>query len=307
MASGVPSAGADHPVAIIVPTYNRPARLGQCLAHLARLEGGPYRTIVVDDGGDQPVDALCHPYRDWVELVRKVNGGPATARNAGAAAARSGDLLAFTDDDCSPRPDWITRLVAAHAGVKGRLVGGRVDNALPDNVYSSASQTLCSYLYEYFRASGSELTFFTSNNMCCRRDDFLASGGFDESFPIPAGEDRDFGIRWGEGGGELVYVPDAVVDHAHDLDLSTFWRQHSNYGRGARQLHLTMDGRGHRRPKLERSGFYLGMFSYPFRARSKRPLTEAALVGVSQLAMIAGYGSAVMAERKTRTPERASA
>jgi GT2 family glycosyltransferase len=300
-------AGADLSVTIIVPTYNRPVRLAQCLAKLARLEGGPYRTIVVDDGGERPVDAICQPYRGWVELVRRANGGPAAARNTGAHAARGADLLAFIDDDCSPQRDWIVRLVAAHGGVRDRLVGGRVDNALPDNVCSSASQTLCSYLYDYYQASGSEMTFFTSNNLMCRRDDFIARGGFDEDFPIPAGEDRDFGIRWQEEGGELVYAEDAAVDHAHHLDLGKFWRQHSNYGKGARQLHLTMDRRGDARPKLERTAFYVGMFTYPFRARSKRPFTEAVLVGLSQVAMVAGYFSALLAERRARPPQRANA
>ena len=182
-----------------------------------------------------------------------------------------------------------------------------MDNALPDNICSSASQTLCSYLYEYYRTSGSDLAFFTSNNLLCRRDQFLARGGFDEDFPIPAGEDRDFGMRWQEEGGELVYAEDAAVEHAHDLNLAKFWRQHSNYGRGARQLHLSMDRRGDSRPKLERTAFYFGMFSYPFRARSKRPFSEAALVAVSQLAMVAGYFKALLAERRSRPAQRMSA
>lgn len=307
MSSSVSPAGLPLSVAIIVPTYNRPVRLSQCLARLAKLEGGPYRTVVVDDGSDRPVDAICKPYSDWVELVRKVNGGPASARNTGAWAAQDADILAFIDDDCRPRPDWILQLTQVQGGVPQRLVGGRVENALPDNVCSSASQTLCSYLYDYYLAKGSEMAFFTSNNLCCRRDDFLARGGFDENFPIPAGEDRDFGIRWHENGGELIYAPDATVDHAHYLDLAKFWRQHSNYGRGARQLHLTMDRRGDIRPKLERTEFYLGMFRHPFRLRAKRPFTEAMLVAVSQLAMISGYFRAIVEERRTRPVERASA
>ncbi len=307
MTSSLSPNSAPLTVAIVVPTYNRPARLSACLTRLAQLEGGPYRTIVVDDGSEQSLEAICHPYREWVELVRKVNGGPAAARNLGAEAAKGADLLAFTDDDCVPRSDWILRLVEAQGGVRNRLVGGRVDNALPENVCSSASQTLCSYLYDYYLASGSEMTFFTSNNLCCRRDDFIAHGGFDEAFPIPAGEDRDLGIRWQESGGELFYAADAAVEHAHHLDLPKFWRQHSNYGRGARQLHLSMDRRGDSRPKLERTSFYVGMFSYPFRVKAKRPFTEVALVGLSQLAMVSGYVRALVDERRAAPPTRARA
>jgi len=297
MVSCVSPAGKPLLVAIIIPTFNRPDKIALCLAKLAQLEGGPYRTIVVDDGGSEPLADVCAPYRDWVQLIRQENAGPASARNRGAREAGGADLLAFLDDDCRPRSDWILQLAKVQRGLPKRLVGGRVDNALPDNVCSSASQALCSYLYEYYHATGSKLSFFTSNNMCCRRDDFLAHGGFNEGFAIAAGEDREFGIRWQVNGGELVYAPNAAVDHAHDLGLAKFWRQHSNYGRGARQLHVSLEERGDRRAKLERTGFYIGMFSYPFRARSRRPFAEVALVGLSQVAMVAGYFRALLAER----------
>ena len=42
-------------------------------------------------------------------------------------------------------------------------------------------------------------------------------------------------------------------------------------------------------------------------AGSKRPLTEAVLVGVSQAAMVSGYVSAFLAERRAQLAERVSA
>src|SRR5512133_3600685 len=38
--------------------------------------------------------------------------GPATARNMGWRAAR-GEIIAFTDDDCIPEPDWLSSGVSA--------------------------------------------------------------------------------------------------------------------------------------------------------------------------------------------------
>lgn len=297
-----PARSAPEPlsIAIVVPTYNRPEKLRLCLASLAKLQGGPYRTIIVDDGGREPLDAICAPYRDWVELVRKENGGPAGARNIGVRMAEGSELIALLDDDCHPHPDWILQLIEAQAGTPGRLVGGRVDNGLPGNVYSSASQTLCTYLYEYYDSQDSEMGFFTGNNMCCRREDYLALGGFDETFPLAGGEDRDFGIRWTRAGGELVYAPRAAIDHEHDLTIQRFWRQHANYGRGARRLHLTMDERGDDRSKLERASFYLGLLTFPLRNRVKRPFAEMALMGLSQVATAAGYAQALIDERRAR-------
>jgi GT2 family glycosyltransferase len=223
-----------------------------------------------------------------VRCLRQANAGPAAARNAGAAAARAG-FLAFTDDDCQPEPGWVAALRAAQAGDAARLVGGRVTNLLPDNPYSAASQALCDYLYDYFGAAAGAAPFFTSNNIGCDRARFLAIGGFDASFPLAAAEDRDFGLRWRAAGGALAYAPAAVVGHAHRLTLRGFFRQHANYGRGARHLHKVMDGRGDRRPKLEAARFYLGLVSYPLRRPGRARLTQAALLGLSQVAMVAGY------------------
>lgn len=282
--------------AIIVPTYNRPAKLGQCLAYLAALDAGPWPIIVVDDGSAQRLDAICAGHEN-VTLVRQDNAGPGAARNCGAQAAEGYELLLFTDDDCRPRPDWARQMVLAQGCTRNRLVGGRVENALRDNAFSSASQALCTFLYDYYHGHGSEMTFFTTNNLCVRREDFLAAGGFDAGFAI-ASEDRDFSLRWADRGGALVYVKEAVVDHAHDLSLASFWKQHSNYGRGARQLHLTMDGREDARPKLEGPGFYLGMLAQPFRGGGRKPVAESLLVGLSQVAMVAGYAAAMRDERK---------
>lgn len=43
-------------------------------------------------------------------------------------------------------------------------------------------------------------------------------------------------MRWKEAGGALVDAPKAIVGHAHHLSLSGFFRQHMNYGKGARHL-----------------------------------------------------------------------
>jgi GT2 family glycosyltransferase len=286
------AAGLPTPVAsVVIPSFARPARLLACLEALAatRLDG-PFEVVVVDDGSPEPL-APAVGGRDWpfrLSLHRQANAGPAAARNAGAAAARA-PFLAFTDDDCLPAPGWIAGLMRAQAGDPARLVGGRIDNALPDNVYAAASQDLVDYLYRYFGADTGEAPFFTSNNIGCDRARFLGVGGFDRTFPLAAAEDREFGMRWREQGGSLVFAADAVVGHAHGLDLRRFWRQHSNYGRGARHLHRVREAGGQGRPPLERVGFYAGLVTFPLRDGGRRPIARSSLMFLSQLAMVAGY------------------
>lgn len=295
--------GTDHAselrrrTAIVIASYNRPAELRTCLETLAQLDGGPVRTIVVDDGSDAPLAPVCAAF-DGVECIRQANAGPGQARNTGVQAAEGAELVCFTDDDCRPRPDWLDRLVVAQGGAAQRLVGGRIENALHRNVYSAASQSLSSYLYDFYQSRGSAMTFFTTNNLCFRREDFLAVGGFGD-FAV-ASEDRDLSLRWSAAGGTLLYESAAVVDHAHALDLASFWRQHAGYGRGLRDLHKAMDTRDDTRAKLEGAGFYLGMLGYPLRRPGHKRLGQSALIGLSQVAMIAGYGAARIRERRRR-------
>lgn len=276
-------------IAVIIPSHARPDRLADCLAALARAEGGPYRTIVVDDGSPEPLAPVTAAY-PWVRCLRQANAGPAAARNAGARAAVEGGaaFLCFTDDDCRPRPGWVPALHAAWGGDPVRLVGGRVENALTANVYAAASQSLCDYLYDYFGADRGTAPFFTSNNIGCPAARFTALSGFDETFPLAAAEDRDFGLRWGDGG-SLVYARGAVVDHAHALTLRRFWRQHSNYGRGARHLHRVMGARGDDRPRREPLAFYAGLLAHPLRHRERMAFRQSLLMGLSQVATVGGY------------------
>ena len=79
-----------------------------------------------------------------ITCVRQLpSRGPAAARNLGAERAR-GSLLVFIDDDCTASAGWVTAFEKADATqADGRaLLGGRVENALPENVFSAASQQL---------------------------------------------------------------------------------------------------------------------------------------------------------------------
>ena len=274
--------------AVVVPTYNRPEALAACLEALVRLDPAPDDIVVVDDGGARPAAEVCARFGGRVRCLRQANAGPAAARNAGVRATAA-DLVALTDDDCAPRADWLGALVRAQGGVAGRMVGGRVENALSSNVYAAASQSLCDYLYVAGGAGDGGAEFFTTNNVAFDRATFEAIGGFDESFPRAAGEDRDLGRRWRAAGGTLVYAADAVVDHAHGMDLRGFWRQQANYGRGARQLHARMAARADAGTRFSRAGFYAGLVAHPLRDGRPRPLARSALLALAQVATAWGY------------------
>lgn len=268
-------------VSVVVPTAGRPAPLARCLQALRALDH-PHEVVVVDDGGGAEVP-------EGVRLVRhRRRQGPGAARNTGAAHAR-GEVLAFTDDDCLPQPGWL-RTLAAHTA-RGVAAGGRTVNALPHNHFADASQHIVDLVYAHYNRDGARPRFLASNNLAVRRDDFLAVGGFDAArFPF-ASEDRDFCDRWRAAGHELRYAGDAVVRHAHDLDLAGFVAQHLAYGRGAARYHRARRRRGTGRLRDD-APFHAdpALWLRTLRLRpARRAARTVALLSLWQAANAAGY------------------
>ncbi len=278
---------------VIVPTHNRPAALRACLAALDSLDypRDCVEVIVVDDGGASvPPGLLMRPDGALeVRVLTQPRQGPGAARNQGAQAARF-PHLAFTDDDCLPMAGWLRALAARVAVAPEAAVGGQTVNALPTNVYATASEMLVNYLYEYGQRPTARTRFFTTNNLALPAALFHAIGGFDPRFTRAAAEDRDLCDRWQAAGYPLVYAPEAVVCHAHVLTLRGFWQQHVNYGYGAFQYHRLRAARGGGRVQMEPPCFYLDLVRFPWRHKLRRAaLRLTLLMALSQVANGVGY------------------
>jgi glycosyltransferase involved in cell wall biosynthesis len=277
---------------IIIPTYQRPARLKKCLEGIARLDypKDGFEVIVVDDGSTVSLEKALRPFSTGFDLtlVRESHAGPAAARNKGAALAR-GEFLVFTDDDCVPHPEWLRAFSKRLAVTPDGLIGGAVVNGLPHNPCSSASQLLCDYLYAYHNKEEDNGRFLMSNNMALKKRLFKLSRGFDTDFPWAGGEDRAFSSNWLRRGRRIIYAPEAVVSHTHALTFKTFIRQHFAYGRGAFVFH----GKHHHLRRLggmEPLSFYAELLKYPCRhCRGGRKALLLALFMFSQGAVAAGY------------------
>jgi len=278
---------------IVIPTYNRPERLEKCLQSIAQLDypRDRFEVVVVDDGSEMPLAPIVQPFESELSLrlIRQPNAGPASARNTGAAAAQ-GTYLVFTDDDCQPQSNWLTVLAAAIAHHPTALIGGYTINALSENPYSTASQLLIDYIYHYYNILAGEATFFASNNFAVPRELYQKVGGFDTTFPLAAGEDREFCDRWRAFGYSMVYTSAMQIFHSHYLTLAKFWRQHFNYGRGAFWFHQLRAQRQHQSIKVEPFSFYWQLILYPLNCTSSpSALFLAMLLGLSQVANVLGF------------------
>jgi cellulose synthase/poly-beta-1,6-N-acetylglucosamine synthase-like glycosyltransferase len=252
-------------ISIVVPTYARPAHLTRCLRSLVALDypRDRFEVIIVDDGSEPPIDSEIKPFREQLTIscLRQNHLGVSQARNNGATAA-CGNFVAFTDDDCRVDPEWLKELALAFQQTPEKLVGGKILNGLPDNIFSHASQLLITYLYSRFNGDPDRSTFITSNNMAIPKREFLEMGGFDTTATLTA-EDRLFCHEWIMRGHQIRYVPTAIIHHENRSTLKDFWQQQFKYGKGAyyfRKYRASTDKR-----TIEPLNFYWQLLFYPFK------------------------------------------
>ena len=278
---------------IIIPTYNRPNQLASCLKSLSCLNypSDKFEVILVNDGGVTPADDVISTFKDRINIIviNQTNKGPASARNNGVRTA-NGELLAFTDDDCLPEPNWLNALGECLRDNPECIVGGSTLNLLHDNLYSTASQLICELAYKHYSVDHKQSTFFCSNNIAFSKKKFLEIGGFDESFKTA--EDRELCKRWLNNGLKMIFVPEAIIFHAHRLSLVPFIKQHFNYGRGSFQFYnkKILHGQGYFNNLFEFNFNPKNLIVYPFsKHRGFRGLSLMLLMFFWQLSNAAGF------------------
>lgn len=268
---------------VVIATFSRPTQLQSSLRAISHLNypRSQFEVIVVDDGSPVPLDAAVSPFAALfpIRLIRQENAGCGPARNTGARHAR-GRYVAFTDDDCAHAPDWLTRLEDYFEKYPDAMVGGLPVNTLRSNPFSIATQLMVDYLLLSANAEPTSGSYL--NNMAMPCAEFVTLGGFDIAFSMSA-EDRDLCDRWVQRGKRIVFAPEILIDHAHDLNWRSYWKQHVGYGRGA----------FHRRRKgvagLQPLGYYVQLLCFPFtRDPWGSAIRSSSLLGIAQVATIVG-------------------
>lgn len=290
-------------VSVIIPGFGRAAALANCLRALAAqtLPRARFEVIVCDDGSAVPLaTALEHTLATIGDLrvtfVRQSNSGPAAARNRAADAAR-GRYLAFTDDDCRPAADWLEKLVQHFAANPRVLIGGGISAASTCDAYARATQAIMSFVYaDQFKRGG--MLLFSTSNLAMPARAFRDMSGFSSSFRRAGGEDYDLCARWYNQGGEMAYLPDALVVHDHALTFGSFLRQHYQYGRGLFIMRRRLKQRGGAiRPGRIPGSFHLRLIASPIRAGRPSGFGCAVLIALSQLATGAGVLAQLLSRR----------
>lgn len=217
-------------LSVVIPTYDRHALLRHGLEALTRqtLAAERFEVLVVDDGSPHPPDSLVAGVdgKLRLELLRKPNGGLASARNFGAARAK-GDLLLFMDDDILPGPEFLEKHLEVHAREARAVALGSLPH--PDDL------PLTPFLYYLNRVIHYDLFLRygsadriplppLNGNSSIRRRDFEEAGGYDLTFSSYGGEDTEMGYRLVRRGLKFVYAPEARGYHYHVKEFEAYKR-----------------------------------------------------------------------------------
>lgn len=244
-------------VSVVIPAYRSAPTIGGTLAALRRQRFRDFETVVVDSSPDAATADAAAGFAEVRLLRSAARLLPHAARNRGMREAR-GSIVAFTDPDCEPAPDWLQRLVAAHD--RGHpLVGGAI-------VPRAASEL-------DWRTRAIHRTKFASVSPAGppgpRRDLASANLAFatelvDRVGPLTEQRfcgDTEWCWRAAAAGVTPWFEPAAVVEHVHERAIGAFLRERRVRG----EDFATM--------RAERAG-------WPRRARVARGIASPAVAGV---------------------------
>lgn len=190
---------------VVVPTRGDPAKLANLLDALARqtLPRERFEIILALDQAELPAGIASRAAAAGIRSVRRPErSGPGAARNRGAAEAR-GDVLAFTEDDVTPAPDWLERALA-------RLDADPSLDVLEGATLKPGGRPV--------RIRAEEGPTWLPTNLFVRRTLFERVGGYHEGFFDPANgvyfrEDSDFGFTIEAAGARAAIADDVRVEH----------------------------------------------------------------------------------------------
>ena len=210
---------------IIVPVYNDPEHLRECLEALLASSRPDSDIIVVDDASTDQTPAVAS--RPGVRLFRLgKNSGPAAARNYGARRAE-GDALLFVDADvvvAAGVVDRVTKRLEASPDVAA--VFGSNDSRPRGPGIVSQYRNL---LHHFVHQNGSpEASTFWAGCGAIRRSVFESIGGFDETQAATrfgrSVEDIELGYRLRRAGHRIILDKSLQVTHLKTWTLSSLIR-----------------------------------------------------------------------------------
>jgi GT2 family glycosyltransferase len=226
-------------LSVIICTCDRAPQLERSLQKFNEAYSSPksWELIVVDNNSSDDTKAVIQKFATSasfpIRYVFEGRQGLSHARNRGIAEA-SGSIIAFTDDDCLVERQWASTIIREFSADRSLAVlGGRVEPGDPKGQAGtrtfSERKRITSFT-ELFR-------HMIGCNMAFSKKVFEVIGGFDpflgKGTLLGSAEDLDLLYRALKERLPIVYVPEAVVAHAHGrVSMSALQQVTDEYAKG---------------------------------------------------------------------------
>lgn len=220
-------------ISVVIPAYNAEAFICRALESALRQTLPPVEILVVDDGSNDQTAKLAEQYDPRVQVIRKANGGPASARNAGIERANS-EWIALLDADDFWLPSKLEKQVRViepgvalvHSGAVGRRTEFPAEITFQE-LWSS--------------------NYISSSSVLILREAFNSAGGFDEDPALIGLEDYNLWLRIVAAGWKIRSISEELIVYAPPANslsrrlLSSTTAEMANARKIAAMLRLSPD------------------------------------------------------------------
>ncbi|MCM8781783.1 MAG: glycosyltransferase [Candidatus Omnitrophica bacterium] len=210
-------------VSVIIPVYNNSEKLRKCLT---ALENQTYpkelfEVVVVDNCSTENIKDVVSNF-SRIYLTYEPYSTLYAARNKGIVSSK-GEVLAFTDSDCIPAPDWMEKGVNAIMSVPDcGLIAGRIEIYFKNPKRPTAAElfekvTMRQDVYVKRWRFGATANVFTLRNVVNK------VGLFDGS--LKSGGDVEWSRRVVSAGYKIVYDDNVCILHPARYSLSEIYKK----------------------------------------------------------------------------------
>jgi glycosyltransferase involved in cell wall biosynthesis len=204
-------------VSLIVPVYNNPKDLVECISALKAEAYPGSEIIVVDDGSTDKTGSVAAGLGVMV-LKIKENAGTAGARNFGARHA-CGEVLMFIDADVIIAPNAVSHVLRffSRSPEFAAVFGSYDAHPRAEGLVSQYRNLLHHYVHQHGK---SEASTFWAGCGAIRRSVFEMVGGFNEDFTTKM-EDVELGYRLKQAGYRIRLDKTLQATHLKRWTLKT--------------------------------------------------------------------------------------
>ena len=239
-------------LSVVICTRNRPDLIGNAVSSVLAQSYADYDVLVVDQSTDDRTGEIVRGHASSDTRLRYLHtekAGLSRAYNIGIRET-SGEIIAFTDDDCIAPTDWLDRVLGAFAAEPvSELMYGQV--LLPAALADKPDDVPTLPIAEPWtlnRARSGFVIYGMGANFAAKRSLFKRIGGFDEVLggggPLKSSQDYDLQYRAYVAGVTTSYRPEVVIDHygvrtpeqwpvtdrAYGTGDGAFWAKHVRCG-----------------------------------------------------------------------------